>query len=137
VITETYGDWGYARRGAEGARRLTLAKLRHLAEPIPGARTRIAKAQRRTSPHLEDTLFSVAMLSLVLFAEPLHEQHAQKRISASRPRDPRSVRSVAGRVDAAPPRRWDFMSDGRTTPDLPTIFLDRMGVHNGAPAPSM
>jgi AcrR family transcriptional regulator len=93
VITETYGDRGYARLATwmalAGWRSQGSGMFRPLAEAIHAARTRIAEAQGRPAPPLEDTLFSVTMLSLVLFAEPLHGNNMRRSVSLPADRETR------------------------------------------------
>ena len=75
IISETYGDRGYARLAAwmvlAGWRSQGAGMCRPLAEAIHEVRLRGAEQAGRPAPPLEDSLFTVALLSLVLFAEPL------------------------------------------------------------------
>ena len=75
LIGETYGERGYARLAAwmalSGWKTHGSGMYRELAEAIHGVRVRRAVAAGVPSPELDDTLFTVALLNLVLFAEPL------------------------------------------------------------------
>lgn len=99
VIGETYGDRGYARLAAwmalGGWSVRGAGMYRELAEAIHAVRVRRAAAAGAPPPDLEDTLFTVTLLNLVLFAEPLAGAAMY-----------RSVGLAADRETAARHRRW-------------------------------
>lgn len=75
LIAETYGDRGYARLTAwmalAGWKVRGSGMYREPAEAIHAVRVRRAETRGAPAPALEDTLFAVALLNLVLWAEPL------------------------------------------------------------------
>jgi AcrR family transcriptional regulator len=99
LIGETYGERGYARLAAWMAlahwRPRGSGLYRELTEAIHAARARRAAAAGAPAPELEDTQLAVALLNLVLFAEPLVGGAMRS-----------SVGLAAGRTAARRHRRW-------------------------------
>ena len=99
LIDETYGERGYARLAAwmalAGWKAHGSGMYRDLAEAIHAVRVQRAAAAGVPPPELEDTLFTVALLNMVLFAEPLAGGSFR-----------RSVGLPADRETATHLRRW-------------------------------
>ncbi len=91
MIGETYGNRGYARLAAwmalSGWSPHGSGMYREMAEAIHAVRARQARAAGDRAPELADTLFTLALLNLVLFAEPLVGSALRRSVGLGADRD--------------------------------------------------
>jgi|SRR5262245_10279933 len=91
LIGETYGNRGYARLAAWMALSGWTARgsgmYREMAEAIHAVRGRQARVAGVRAPEFMDTLFTLALLNLVLFAEPLVGSAMRRSVGLAGERD--------------------------------------------------
>jgi hypothetical protein len=91
LIGETYGNRGYARLAAwmalSGWSARGSGMYREMAEAIHAVRERHAQTAGVRAPEFVDTLFTLALLNLVLFAEPLVGSATRRSVGLDAERD--------------------------------------------------